>query len=113
MQDIRAFDSNGWRGTGCNSYKKLQGNTSDPISSINDMILYVNSPKYPPRFRNAIPRALNARQNDPSPTSRRKREPSRFRFFSSLFRVVLSSCRLMFSKRWLINWRICSVAFER
>jgi hypothetical protein len=34
--------------------------TSDPVSSINDLIAYVNSPGYPPRFRNAMLSYLNA-----------------------------------------------------
>ena len=34
--------------------------TSDPVSSINAIIVYVNSPGYPPRFRNAILAYLNA-----------------------------------------------------
>jgi hypothetical protein len=34
--------------------------TSDPVSSINDIIAYVNLPGYPPRFRSAILAYLNA-----------------------------------------------------
>ena len=34
--------------------------TSDPVSSINDLITYASSPKYPPRFRNAMLSYLNA-----------------------------------------------------
>jgi len=34
--------------------------TSDPVSSINDIIAYVNLPGYPPRFRSAMLAYLNA-----------------------------------------------------
>jgi hypothetical protein len=34
--------------------------TSDPVTAINQLIIYVNAPDYPPRFRNAILSYLNA-----------------------------------------------------
>jgi hypothetical protein len=51
--------------------------TDDPITSINDLIAYINQPSYPPRFRNAILSLTSMLRNGRSSTSKHKLAPSK------------------------------------